>query len=119
MANIYDKAHDFVATLVKEESYIKLKELSTKINNDGERFEKIRNYQIKQYELYARNDSGEEIPETEVQAIKAEYESLLQDPEIKQLFEAEYAFGILITDLYKIINDPIKELAPRGPADEE
>lgn len=119
MANIYDKAHDFVAALVKEESYIKLKDLSTKINNDQERFEKIRDYQIKQYELYARSDSGEEIPESEVQSIKAEYEALLQDPEIKQLFEAEYAFGILITDLYKIINDPIKELAPRGPASEE
>lgn len=114
MANIYDKAHEFAATLVKEESYINFKELSNKINNNPEQYQKIRDYQLKQMELYGRNEAGEEISQEELDAINNDYAVLLEDEEIKSLFEAERQFSIMLTDIYKIINEPIQELAPAG-----
>ena len=44
MANIYDKAYEFAAALVKEESYINFKQLSNKINNSPAKFEKIKDH---------------------------------------------------------------------------
>ncbi len=119
MANIYDKAHEFAATLVKEESYITFKELTNKINNNPEQYKKIRDYQIKQMEMYGRKEAGEEIPQEELEAINADYAALLEDEEIKRLFEVERLFTVMLSDIYKILNEPIQDLAPKGSIAEE
>ncbi len=119
MANIYDKAHAFAATLVQEESYIAFKELSSKINNNPEQYEKIRDYQLKQMELYERNEAREEIHQEEIEAINAAYAALLEDEDIKRLFEVERQFSLMLTDVYKIMNEPIQELAPKGSTEKE
>ncbi len=119
MANIYDKAYEFAAALVKEESYINFKQLSNKINNSPAKFEKIKAYQLKQMELFGRSEAGEELPQEEIEALNVDYAELLEDEDIKQLFEVERQFSVILNDVYKIINEPIQELAPKGSVSEE
>jgi len=119
MPNIYDKAYELARMIEENEYYIKLKALSEKVRNNKEYLEMVEAYQIKQFELYNRKESGEELTEEESKNLNDQYQKLMSIEDIKSLFEVEHQLSLLINDLYRIFNAPLLTLNPQEGKKEE
>ena len=92
-----------------EERYEKLKngefddridELKTKVDE----FEKIR------YEEQLLAMQGEQQSAEKMKKLQELYEILVQNPNIKEYFEKEVRFNVMIADVNKIIGEAIKDV---------
>ena len=96
----------------ENEHYIKLKVLSEKVRNNKEYLEMVETYQIKQFELYNKKESGQELAEEESKDLNDQYQKLMTIEDIKSLFEVEHQLSLLINDIYRIFNAPLVSLNP-------
>ncbi len=113
MSNIYDKAHELAGLIGENEHYVQLKELSEKIKTNKEHLDMIESYQKKQFELYQKKESGNELTDEEYKELNDQYQELMLVDDVKDLFQAEHQLSLLINDIYRIINGPLTALSPQ------
>lgn len=85
--------------MIKDE-LMKTPELKTKVDE----FEKIR------YEEQLLAMQGEQQSEEKMKKLQELYEILVQNPNIKEYFEKEVRFNVMIADVNKIIGEAIKDV---------
>lgn len=113
MQNIYDKAYELSRMIEENENYIKLKELSELIRSNKEYLEMIEIYQKRQFELFQKKESGQELTDEEYQDLNEQYQKLMAINDVKALFEAEHQLSLLINDIYRILNAPLTTINPQ------
>lgn len=118
LSNIYDKAYELAGLIEKNENFINLFELSEKIKNNTEQLDKIKSYQKKQFELYQKKESGNELTEDEYKELNDQYQELMLIEDVKSLFQAEHQLSLLVNDVYRIINGPLTALNPQEKKEE-
>ena len=67
-------------------------------------FEKIR------YEVQVMSFQGEKQDEEKMKKLQEMYEILMKEPKIKEYFDIEVRFNIMLADVNKIISESVKEL---------
>ncbi|WP_096440270.1 YlbF family regulator [Alteribacter populi] len=110
MANPYDKAHELARVLKESEEFSKLTELHEVVNSDDVAKRMLDNFRKVQIELQQKQMQGAQISEEEIQNAQKQFELVQQHETISQLMEAEQRMSQVISDVNKIITEPLEEL---------
>ena len=108
--NVLDIANTLSEEIKISKEYIDFKEIREKINSDPElkskieQFEKMRyNEQILAIQQNNQNEDG-------IRKLQEIYQILMQDEIIKDYFDKQVKFNVLIADVNKIIGNAIKDV---------
>lgn len=108
--NIYDKINDLASALKQSEelnNYVKIKK---EVYKDEEKKKQIEDFRKKQIEVQTLAMEGkQEESEAKYAILQQMYQILMQDENVKNMFDAEVKFDILVGDMYKILGESIKE----------
>ncbi len=110
MANIYDIAHELGKTIKESDEFKLLKQLHEEIEKDQAANQMLENFRRMQMELQQKQMQGMQITEEEAQKAQQLFELVQQQPIISKMMEAEQRLSVIITDINRIITEPLEEL---------
>lgn len=108
--NVYDEVNGLARALKESKEYLEYKEIKEKLyqnpelKNQVEEFEKIR------YEEQVLTLQGETQNEEKMKKLQELYSILVKNPEVKEFFDKEVRFNVMIADVNKIIGEAIKDV---------
>ena len=108
--NPYDKVHELVRAIKESEEvkqYIKIKE---ELYADDKNKEMIKNFRDMQTEVQSLLMQGQEADAEKMEKLQNLYQILAGNPKIKDFFDKEVQFDVMLSDIYKIIGEALKEI---------
>lgn len=108
--NVYDAVNNLARAIKESKEYLEYKEIKEKIvkypelKNQIDEFEKIR------YEEQLLAMQGEKQSEEKMAKLQELYKILVQNADVKDYFDKEVRFNVLIADVNKIIGEAIKDV---------
>ena len=105
--NVYDTVNKLAQEIKDSDefnNYKKYKELNPEVSEQIKKFETLR------YEIQIAAMQGSEINKDKEKELQDIYTELLAKENVKEYFEAEFKFNILLADVNKIIGDAVKEV---------
>lgn len=108
--NVYDTVNKLAQEIKESEEYKAYKKYKELVKSTAETYEEIKKFESLRYEVQISAMQGQELnkdKETELQEI---YAKLLEKENVKEYFESEFKFNILIADVNKIIGESIKDV---------
>lgn len=108
--NVYDTANQLAGEIRKSEEYKGYKKLKDTLMSNLETKKKIEDFEKLRYEIQLMQYTGEEKDEEKNQKLQEMYSLLVQDKQIKEYFDLEVKFNVMIADVNKIIAEAIKDV---------
>lgn len=108
--NPYDKVHELVRALKESnevKSYLELKE---ELYNDEKNKEMIKDFRDKQIEVQSLMMQGKEADKEKMEKLQSLYAVLASNVKIKEFFDKEVAIDVMLSDIYKIIGEGLKDI---------
>ncbi len=110
MSNMYDKAHELGNLLRESEEFKGLKALYEEIQQDEVANRLLENFRNLQLELQQKQMQGIQITEEEAVQAQQQFEIVQQHALISKLMEAEQRLSVIVSDVSRIITEPLEEL---------
>lgn len=107
---VYDKANELAKDLQESEEYITYKKIKEEVYANTELKDKIKEFDKIKYEAQVLAIQGEKQNEEKMKKLQELYEILMKEPKVKQYFDAEVRFNVLLADVNKIIGEAVKEV---------
>lgn len=108
--NIYDKINDLASAIKQSSELNEYVAIKKEVYKDAEKKKQIENFRQKQIEVQSLGMEGkEEEAQTKYTLLQQMYQALIQDENVKKMFDAEVKFDILVGDMYKILGESIRE----------
>lgn len=108
--NIYDTANKLAYEIKQSEEYINYKKLKKEVGENPELKEKLDNFEKARYEIQLSTIQGLEKDNNKVIEMQNLYTQLISNDVMKQYFDAELKFNVLLTDVNKIIGEAVSDL---------
>lgn len=108
--NFYDKIHELVRSFRETDEYKGYIELKSKIKENKEEYEMIKDFKEKQREHQIRIINGEKINEDAQASMQNLYSIIIQKEDLRKLLECEMKLDVLLADMQKIMAEGIKEI---------
>jgi cell fate (sporulation/competence/biofilm development) regulator YlbF (YheA/YmcA/DUF963 family) len=108
--NVYDNVNNLAAAIRQSKEYLEYKEIKQKIYSDLELKEQVEEFERIRYEEQLLALQGEKQSEEKMMKLQELYAILVQNPEVKEFFDKEVRFNLLIADVNKIIGESIKDV---------
>ncbi len=108
--NPYDKVHELVRAIKESDevkNYTKIKE---ELYADDKNKEMIKNFRDMQTEVQSLLMQGKEADEQKMEKLQNLYQILVANPKIKEFFDKEVQFDVMLSDIYKIIGEGLKDI---------
>lgn len=103
--NVYDQAHSLAQAIKGCEEFRQFDEIKNKLKENPELEKMIKDFQKKQFELQAKQMTGQELNQDDMNGVQQLYAILLKDPLAAKYVEAEMRFSIMMKDVYDIIGE--------------
>lgn len=108
--NIYDKINDLASAIKQSDELNNYIAIKKEVYQDLEKKKQIEDFRQKQIEVQSLAMEGKEKEsEAKYGVLQQMYQILMQDENIKKMFDAEVKFDILVGDMYKILGESIRE----------
>ena len=108
--NVYDTVNKLAQEIRESEEYKNFKKYKEIIKSDNEANEKIKKFENLRYELQISAMQGLEVNKDKEKELQEIYTELLSKANVKEYFDSEFKFNILLADVNKIIGDAVKEI---------
>lgn len=108
--NVYDTVNKLAQEIRESEEYKNFKKYKEVIKADNETNEKIKKFEELRYELQISAMQGLEVNKDKEKELQTLYTELLAKENVKEYFDSEFKFNILLADVNKIIGDSVKEI---------
>ena len=108
--NVYDKTHELAKELKDCPEYTQYKVIKEKIYADQALKEKVKKFDQLRYEMQLLTIQGEKQNEAKMQELQKMYEELMQNNDVKEYFDKEIRFNVMLADVNKIIGDAVKDV---------
>lgn len=108
--NVYDTANKLAHELKTSKEYNNYKKLKEEVNNNIELKEKLDKFEKYRYEIQIMAIQGIEKDSKKAEDMQSLYAELITNDIMKQYFEAELKFNVLLTDINKIIGEAVQDL---------
>ena len=108
--NVYDTVNKLAQEIKDSDEFKNYRRYKELVKQNQELNEKMQKFESLRYEIQIsamQGIAGNKDKEKELQDIYAE---LLAKDNVKEYFEAEFKFNILLADVNKIIGDAVKEV---------
>ena len=108
--NVYDTANKLASELRSSEEFIKYKEVKDKINSNIDLKKKIDDFEKLRYDVQVLAMQGKEVEEEKNKKLQEMYSILIGEKEIKEYFDLEVKFNVMLADVNKIIAESVKDV---------
>lgn len=108
--NVYDSVNNLADAIKRSREYKEYKEIKDKVNKDPDMKAKIDEFEKIRYEEQLLAIQGEKQSEEKMKKLQELYAILVQNADIKDYFDIEVRFNVMIADINKIIGDAIKDV---------
>lgn len=107
---VYDKANELAKDLKESNEYITYKRIKDEVYANPELKEQIKEFDKVRYEAQVLAIQGEQQDQEKMKKLQELYEILMKEPKVKQYFDAEVRFNVLLADVNKIIGEAVKDV---------
>lgn len=108
--NVYDTANRLAYEIQESEEYKSYKKVKNELMSNPDLKNKIEEFERLRYEVQLMQYTGENKDEEKSKKLEKIYAELIQNELIKQYFDLEVKFNVMITDVNKIIAEAIRDV---------
>ena len=108
--NVYDTANRLAHEIKESDEYKRYKQLKDALMGNIETKQKLEEFEKLRYEIQIMQYAGEDRDEEKNKKLQEMYGVLIQDEKIKEFFDLEVKFNVMIADVNKIIAEAIKDV---------
>lgn len=108
--NVYDTANKLAKEIRESEEYKSYKKLKDEVMSNLDSKNKIENFEKLRYEVQLAQYTGENKDEEKAKKLEEMYTMLVQDEQIKNYFDLEVKFNVMIADVNRIIAEAIRDV---------
>lgn len=108
--NVYDTANKLAQEIKNSEEYVNFKKAKEEINLEPEYKIKISEFEKARYEEQINTIQTGKTDNEKITQMQVLYKELIQIPEIKKYFDAEFKFNILLGDINKTISEAVRDV---------
>lgn len=108
--NVYDKTHELAKSIKESSEYKEYKAVKEIVYNDLNLKDKVDEFEKIRYEEQLLAIQGEKQDEEKMKKLQELYEILIKEPEVKNFFDKQVKFNVMIADVNKIIGESIKDV---------
>ena len=108
--NVYDTVNKLAQEIKDSDEFKNYKKYKELIKSNTEVNENIKKFETLRYELQISAMQGLESNKDKEKELQEVYAELLTKENVKEYFDAEFKFNILLADVNKIIGDSVKEV---------
>lgn len=106
---VYDQANNLAKAIQESKEYQDYKNIKEEVSSNAEMKKKIDEFEKMRYEVQAMSFQGKEDAE-KMNKLQEMYKILNEDARIKEYFDIEVRFNIVLADINKIISESVKDL---------
>lgn len=107
---VYDTANRLAQEIRESEEYKSYKKRKDEIQNDPEKKQKVEDFEKLRYEVQLMAYTGETNDQEKNEKLQEMYATLIENKDIKEYFDLEVKFNIMVADVNKIIAEAIKDV---------
>ena len=107
---VYDKCHELAQAIKESKEYKEYKEIKKHVYGELNLKDKVEEFEKIRYEEQVLAMQGEKQNEAKMARLQELYAILVQEPVVKDYFEKEVKFNLMIADVNKIIGESIKDV---------
>lgn len=107
---VYDNANRLAKAIKDSKEYQEYKTLKQELFVDLKLKEQVEEFEKIRYEEQLLAMQGEKQSEEKMQKLQELYKILVQNPKVKDYFDKEVRFNVMIADVNKIIGEAIKDV---------
>ena len=108
--NVYDEVNSLARAIKESKEYQEYKEIKGELSKTPDLKEKVDEFEKIRYEEQLLAMQGEKQSDEKMKKLQELYEILVKNPQIKDYFDKEVRFNVLIADVNKIIGEAIKDV---------
>ena len=108
--NVYDTANKLAQEIKLSNEYAEFKKSKEKIHSNVELENKIKEFEKIRYEVQISALQGKESNKEKEEQMQQLYTELIAINEVKDYFDSEFKFNILLADVNKIIGESVKDI---------
>lgn len=108
--NVYDEVNNLARALRESKEYKDYKEAKEKVKSVQGLKDKIDEFEKIRYEEQVLALQGEKQSEEKMKKLQELYKILVQNPDVKDYFDKEVRFNVMMADINKIIGEAIKDV---------
>ena len=108
--NVYDTANRLAQEIRTSDEYKNYKMAKEKIEANSELKKKIDDFEKLRYDVQVLAIQGKETEEDKNKKLQEMYAILMQEKEIKEYFDLEVKFNIMLADVNKIIAESVQDV---------
>ena len=108
--NVYDTANRLAYEIKNSDEYLGYKKIREEVNANIELKEKIEKFEKLRYDIQLQSIKGGEQNNQEAEEMQKLYAELIQNEKVKQYFDYELKFNVLLADVNKIIAESVKDI---------
>lgn len=108
--NVYDTANKLAYEIQNSDEYKSYKKLKNEVMSNNDSKSKIEEFEKLRYDVQLMQYTGESKDEEKAKKLEEMYAMLVQDEQIKQYFDLEIKFNVMIADVNKIIAEAIRDV---------
>ena len=107
---VYDEANNLAKAIQESKEYKEYKRVKEELQNIPEMKTKIDDFEKIRYDVQVMSFQGEKQDEEKMKKLQEMYDILMKEPKIKEYFDIEVRFNIMLADVNKIISESVKDL---------
>lgn len=107
---VYDQANNLAKSIKESKEYQEYKKAKEDLKANPEMKQKVDEFEKIRYEVQVASFQGAEQDEEKQRKLQQMYQILMQDSKIKEFFDIEVRFNIMLADVNKIISESVKDL---------
>ncbi len=108
--NVYDTVNKLAQEIKESDEFKNYKKYKELVKANAETNEQIKKFETLRYEIQISAMQGLEANKDKEKELQEIYAELLTKKNVKEYFDAEFKFNILLADVNKIIGDSVKEV---------
>ncbi|MCL2341917.1 MAG: YlbF family regulator [Firmicutes bacterium] len=107
---MYDEANRLAKAIQESSEYLEYKKAREEMKALPEMKEKLDEFEKTRYDVQVLSFQGEKQDEEKMKKLQELYEILMKEEKIKQYFDIEVRFNIMLADVNRIISESVKDL---------
>lgn len=107
---VYDEANNLAKAIQESKEYKEYKKVKEEIESIPEMKSKIDEFEKIRYDVQVMSFQGKDEDSEKMKKLQEMYDILMKESKIKEYFDIEVRFNIMLADVNKIISESVKDL---------
>lgn len=108
--NVYDTANRLAQEIRTSNEYVEYKKAKQAIESNADLKQKIDEFEKLRYDVQVLSMQGKQVDEEKNRKLQEMYTILIQNKDIKEYFDLEVKFNVMLADINKIIAESVKDV---------